>query len=336
MSRVRPKVRVEDWAAMLEKFTSRSKHVIVLAQDEARALNHSHIEPEHVLLGLLNEGIGVGAVALESLGITRSAVRSKVMEQAGEFRQTALDNPPFSAETKRALERSVDEAHSLGDGYVGTESILLALAAEPNGSAAQILVQLGADLDRVRSRVMELLSGAEAPSGPPDRDPPAAETGGSLFEKFTDRARRVVVMSQEEARGLNHTYIGTEHILLGLIREGGGVGVRALESLHVSPQAARRQVEAAVCLGSQKVPGHIPFTDRAKKVLDLAKVEASELGHGYIGTEHILLGLIREGEGVGAHVLIGLGADIDRVRQQVAGLLAGHRARPLPRTPLNN
>jgi ATP-dependent Clp protease ATP-binding subunit ClpA len=146
-----------------------------------------------------------------------------------------------------------------------------------------------------------------------------------MFERFTDRARRVVVLAQEEARMLNHDYIGTEHLLLGLIHEGQGVAARALESLGVSLEAVRQQVEEIIGQGQQEpLSGHIPFTPRAKKVLELSLREALQLGHNYIGTEHILLGLIHEGEGVAAQVLVKLGADFDRVRQQVVQLLHGH------------
>ena len=144
-----------------------------------------------------------------------------------------------------------------------------------------------------------------------------------MFERFTDRARRVVVLAQEEARMLNHNYIGTEHILLGLIHEGQGVAARALESLGISLEAVRQQVEEIIGLGQQAPAGHIPFTPRAKKVLELSLRESLQLGHNYIGTEHILLGLIREGEGVAAQVLVKLGADLNRVRQQVIQLLHG-------------
>ena len=143
-----------------------------------------------------------------------------------------------------------------------------------------------------------------------------------MFERFTDRARRVVVLAQEEARLLNHNYIGTEHILLGLIHEGEGVAAKALESLGISLEAVRAQVEEIIGQGQSAPTGHIPFTPRAKKVLELSLREALQLGHNYIGTEHILLGLIREGEGVAAQVLVGLGAGLDRVRQQVVQLLA--------------
>ena len=148
-----------------------------------------------------------------------------------------------------------------------------------------------------------------------------------MFERFTDRARRVVVLAQEEARMLNHNYIGTEHILLGLIHEGEGVAAKGLESLGISLEAVRAQVEEIIGQGQQAPSGHIPFTPRAKKVLELSLREALQLGHNYIGTEHILLGLIREGEGVAAQVLVKLGADLSRVRQQVIQLLSGYQGK---------
>ncbi|HJY71053.1 MAG TPA: ATP-dependent Clp protease ATP-binding subunit, partial [Streptosporangiaceae bacterium] len=148
-----------------------------------------------------------------------------------------------------------------------------------------------------------------------------------MFERFTDRARRVAVLAQEEARMLRHDHIGTEHILLGLIREGEGVAAKALESLGISLEAVRQHVGEITGSGQQAPSGHVPFTPRAKKVLELSMREALQLGHNYIGTEHILLGLIREGEGVAAQVLVKLGADPDRIRQQVIQLLAGSQGK---------
>jgi ATP-dependent Clp protease ATP-binding subunit ClpC len=147
-----------------------------------------------------------------------------------------------------------------------------------------------------------------------------------VFERFTDRARRVVVLAQEEARMLNHNYIGTEHILLGLVRERDGIAAMALGSLNIRLDAVRREVEEIIGQGQAAPTGHIPFTPRAKKVLELSLREALQLGHNYIGTEHILLGLIREGEGVAAQVLQKLGADLNRVRQTVIQLLSGYAA----------
>src|SRR5665647_570679 len=148
-----------------------------------------------------------------------------------------------------------------------------------------------------------------------------------MFERFTDRARRVVVLAQEEARMLNHNYIGTEHILLGLIHEGEGVAAKALEAMDISLNGVREQVQEIIGEGSHAPSGHIPFTPRAKKVLELSLREALQLGHNYIGTEHILLGLIREGEGVAAQVLGKLGADLGGVRQQVIQLLSGYEGK---------
>jgi hypothetical protein len=150
-----------------------------------------------------------------------------------------------------------------------------------------------------------------------------------MFERFTDQARRVVVLAQEEARMLNHNYIGTEHLLLGLIREGEGVAAGALESLGISLEAVRQQVEEIIGQGQQAPSGHIPFTPRAKKVLELSLREALQLGHDHIRTEHILLGLILEGEGVAAQVLVTLEADLNRVRQRVILLLGDQGEGPV-------
>jgi ATP-dependent Clp protease ATP-binding subunit ClpA len=149
-----------------------------------------------------------------------------------------------------------------------------------------------------------------------------------MFERFTDRARRVVVLAQEEARLLNHNYVGTEHLLLGLAHEGQGVAAIALERLGIRLEAVRSQVEEVIGQGQRAPTGHLPFTPRAKKVLELSLRESQQLGHDYIGTEHLLLGLVREGEGVAAQVLIRLGADLPRVRQQVVQLLSGYAGGP--------
>lgn len=145
-----------------------------------------------------------------------------------------------------------------------------------------------------------------------------------MFERMTDRARRIVVLSQEEARILNHDYIGTEHLLLGMVAEGDGIAAKALTSLGISLEGIRTQVEEIIGQGQQPPSGHIPFTPRAKKVLELSLREALQLGHNYVGTEHLLLGLIREGEGVAAQILVKLGAELTRVRLRVIETLHGH------------
>ena len=149
-----------------------------------------------------------------------------------------------------------------------------------------------------------------------------------MFERFTDRARRVVVLAQEEARLLNHNYIGTEHLLLGLIHEGEGLAAKALESLGVSLDQVRSQVDDMIGVGTATPQGHIPFTPRAKKVLELSLREALQLGHNYIGTEHILLGLLREGEGVATQVLLKIGLELPKIRQTVLQLMQGYQGQP--------
>ena len=152
-----------------------------------------------------------------------------------------------------------------------------------------------------------------------------------MFERFTDRSRRVVVLAQEEARMFNHEYVGTEHILLGLIREDGGVAAQALESLEITEEAARQQVEEIVGRGQAgPARGHLPFTPQGKKVLQLSLREAVALGHGYVGTEHILLGLVREDDGVATRALNGLGVDPNRIRQQVIQLVSARQVREEP------
>jgi ATP-dependent Clp protease ATP-binding subunit ClpC len=149
-----------------------------------------------------------------------------------------------------------------------------------------------------------------------------SKTGDTtMFERFTDRARRVVVLAQEEARLLGHSYIGTEHLLLGLLHENEGVAAKVLDSMAVTLEKARELVEEIIGKGGSSPFGHIPFTPRAKKVLELALREALPLGHNYIGTEHLLLGIVREGEGVAMQVLTSLGVTVGQVRDAVSAAL---------------
>src|SRR5205807_6010184 len=154
-----------------------------------------------------------------------------------------------------------------------------------------------------------------------------------VFERFTDRARRVLVLSQDEARALNHNFIGTEHLLLGVIREENGLAAKALTSLGISLDRVREKVKETIGPATVGYEGSPPFTPRAKKVLELSLREALQLGHNYIGTEHILLGLVREGEGVGAQVLAGCAGGLARVRQSVLELIPGHGEAPEPSAP---
>jgi ATP-dependent Clp protease ATP-binding subunit ClpC len=157
-----------------------------------------------------------------------------------------------------------------------------------------------------------------------------------MFERFTERARQVVVFAQAEARGLKHNYIGTEHLLLGLLREEEGLAARVLESLDITVEEVRAQVARIVGQGDELTTGQIPFTPRSKKILELSLREAIDLEHNYIGTEHILLGIVRENEGVASRILNEFGADAETIRNELIRLLSGpgRRRQPAPPPPL--
>jgi len=146
-----------------------------------------------------------------------------------------------------------------------------------------------------------------------------------MFERFTERARRIIMLAQEEAKRLNHSAVGTEHMLLGVVREGEGVASKVLELLNISPERVRAEIESAIGRGERAPHEEVTFTPRAKKVLELALRESVQLGHDFIGTEHLLLGLVREGEGPAAQVLAQRGIELDAIRQQVIRLLHGHQ-----------
>jgi len=152
-----------------------------------------------------------------------------------------------------------------------------------------------------------------------------------MFERFTERARQAVVLAQDEARTLGHNYIGTEHILLGLLREEEGLAARVLDSLDVALESVRAEVAKIVGQGDEVTAGQIPFTPRAKKVLELSLKEALSMSHKYIGTEHVLLGLVRENEGVASQILRDLGADAETIRDEVISTLSGGGGRRAPR-----
>jgi ATP-dependent Clp protease ATP-binding subunit ClpC len=156
-----------------------------------------------------------------------------------------------------------------------------------------------------------------------------------MFERFTDRARQVVVLAQDEARGLKHNYLGTEHVLLGLLREEEGLAARVLESLDITVEEVRAQVVRIVGEGDELTSGQMPLAPRAKKVLELALREALSLGHNYVSTEHILLGLVRENEGVAARILLDFDADAEKIRNEIIRKLsgAGRREQPTTRQP---
>ena len=323
--------------AMYEKFTDRARKVMKLAKDEAERFNYPYIGSEHILLGLIKEGSGVGANVLKNLDLDLRKIRLEVEKLVS---PTSVDDVaptelPHTPHAKKIIEHSMQEARSLNHNYVGTEHLLLGLLCVHEGLAARVLRNLGLKLEEVRKEVLNLLGhGIEATEQtvpcetehratiPPARDPKGTETGRSMFANFTDRARRVMQLSNQEAQRFNHEYIGTEHILLGLIKEGSGVAANVLKNLDVDLRRIRLEIEKLVQSGPDMVTmGRLPQTPRAKKIIEYSMEEARGLNHNYVGTEHILLGLLREQEGVGAQVLMNLGLKLEEVRAEVLNVL---------------
>ncbi len=322
-----------------DKFTERARTVLSLAQEEAQRFNHSYVGTEHLLLGLVREGDGVAAKVLSNLGVHLASVRAEVEHTVGRGDHIVLGDIGLTPRAKKVVELAVDEARRLNHNYIGTEHLLLGLVREGEGIAAGVLQNLGVNLENLRQATIQVLSrsGTPPPAGvhttplggqPPYPPPFPAPDQQDRFGRFTERARRTLSLAQEEAQRFNHHYIGTEHLLLGLVRQGEGVAVVVLRNLGVELNEVRSRVEFIIGRDDHIVLGDIGLTPRAKKVMELAVDEARQLGHHYIGTEHILLGLIREGEGIAGGVLEGLGVTLERVREETLRVLGEQGSTP--------
>jgi ATP-dependent Clp protease ATP-binding subunit ClpA len=298
-----------------DKFTVRARQVLQRAQVEAQRLGHAYIGTEHLLLGLLSVPDAIGDFVLYEAGIRLHVARTKVVDIVGLGKHGPLGEVGLTQHAKSAIELAFDESRLLGHDYIGSEHLLLGLLRVEEGVAVRILSDLGLSAEKGRERVLSVLQARQGPGGP------THSREGYTFDKFTERARTVLVLSQEEAQQLNHDYIGTEHILLGLVREGDGVAARVLNNLGIELHKVRSAVEFIIGRGDRMVMGEIGLTPRAKRVIELAVDEARRLNHHYIGTEHLLLGLVREGEGIAAGVLESLGVSLEKVRAQVIEVL---------------
>src|SRR5437867_2260055 len=278
-----------------DKFTERARKVLQLAQEEAQRFNHNYIGTEHILLGLVREGDGVAARVLNNLGIELHKVRSAVEFLIGRGDCMVMGEIGLTPRAKRVIELAVDEARRLNHHYIGTEHLLLGLVREGEGIAAGVLESLGVSLEKVRAQVIEVLKSSSSTTSRQSgikstmRSPTSAARP-PRFDSFTERARKVLQLAQEEAKRFNHNYISTEHILLGLVREEGGVAARVLNNLGIELHKVRSAVEFIIGRGDRMVMGEIGLTARAKRVIELAVDEAKRLNHHYIGTEHLLLG----------------------------------------------
>ncbi len=314
-----------------DKFTPRARKVITLAQEEATRFNHNYIGTEHLLLGLVREGEGIAARVLAELGVEVNRVRSAVEFIIGRGDRLIVGEIGLTPRAQKVIELAIDEARRLGQEDIGTEHLLLGMVREGEGIAAGVLESLGVNLEKVRVETIRVLSQlgpiaatAEETTGPTPaevRNPPGSAPV-SRFDKFTERSRKVLTLAQQEATRFNHNYIGTEHLLLGLVREGEGVAAKILANLGVELNRVRDAVELRIGRGDRMGVDEIGLTPRAKKVMELAVDEARRLGHHYIGTEHLLLGLVREGEGIAAQVLESLGVNLEKVRTQTVQVLS--------------
>lgn len=309
---------------MFDRFTDRARRAMGLAKAEANRLGHEYIGTEHLLFGVLAQPDCAAVKVLDALGIDRARIRSELErlvppEPAG----STEGNLPFTPRAKRVLELTVDESTRLGSRAIGTEHVLLGLIREEDGIAALVLREVGVGLDAVR----RLVDGrprttATDPGDVPSAVPTPARAPNPGFDRFTDRARKVVSLAKSEALRLNHDAIGTEHVLLGLVQEGSGVAANVLRFLNVDLERVREELEKIVHgIPVRGTQGNLPFTSHAKKVLELAVEEAGLLGHNYVGTEHLLLGLLREGEGLAARILLNLGVQVGNVRAEVLEFL---------------
>lgn len=329
------------------RFTERARRVLSLAQEEAQRLQHNYIGTEHLLLGLVRESDGVAAKVLANLGIELHKVRSAVDFIIGRRDKPTIGVPGLTPRAKKVIELAADEARRLNHHYIGTEHLLLGLAREGEGIAAGVLSSFGLDLMKLRAATIQIISHGqdisavqssdqplaqpaqpEAQSGASERSGASVSASRGRFDKFTERARRVLSLAQEESQRFQHNYIGTEHLLLGLVREGDGVAAIVLSNLGVKLDEVRKAVEFIIGRGDRIVLGEVGLTPRAKKVIELAVDEARRLNHHYIGTEHLLLGLVREGEGIAAGVLESLGVKLDAVRRETLKVLGQHNGKP--------
>ncbi len=326
-----------------DRFTEQAQQVMKLAGEEALRFNHNYIGTEHILLGLVRVGDSIAAQVLANLYVELHKVRSAVEFIIGRSGQLVVGDIGLTPRAKKVLELSLDEARRMGQQQVGPEHLLLGLVREGEGIAAGVLESMGASLEQVRAEALKRMNPkASFSSGPqnhvepgyqhtenPDADySPTLEqmsqgrqSLGGKFDKFNEYARRVLAYATEEAYRFNHNYIGTEHILLGLMRVSDSTAARALANLRVELDKVYHAVEFIIGRGQKLVVGDIGLTPRSKKSIELAIDEARKLNHHYIGTEHLLLGLMREGEGIAAGILFSLGISLERVRNEVMKLI---------------
>ncbi|MEO8953019.1 MAG: Clp protease N-terminal domain-containing protein [Ktedonobacteraceae bacterium] len=315
-----------------DKFTERARKVLQYAQEEAQRFQHNYIGTEHLLLGLLRVEDSVAAKVLANLGVEILKARGAVEFIIGRGDRIVLGEIGLTPRAKKVIELAVDEARHMNHRYIGTEHLLLGMVREGEGIAAGVLESLGVRLPKVRTETIRVLG--QKPDAPSEtllveqEDEVVGQKSHAFtapFDKFTADSRRALAFAQEEAQLLQHNYIGTEHLLLGLLRANQTMAAQILRRLGIDLHKARGAVEFIIGRGDRIVLGEIGLTPRAKKVIALAIDEASNLGHSTIGTEHILLGIVREGEGIAVGVIESMGVNREKVREKTLQQLQGHQ-----------
>jgi len=292
-----------------DKFTERARRVLSLAQEEAQRFQHNYIGTEHLLLGLVREGDGVAAKVLSNLGIELYRVRNAVEFIIGRGDRIVLGEIGLTPRAKKVIELAVDEARRLNHHYIGTEHLLLGLVREGSGIAAGVLESLGVNLEKVRTQTIQVLSQSGAAQ--------TMEAAATSTPSQTEAVKKVLSLAQEESHFYQHDYVGTEHLLLGLVREGDGVAAKVLSKLGAELEKVRSAVEFIVKRGEHTGAGERVLTRRAMEVMAQATLEARRLKHDYVGTEHVLLGLVRSDESIAEAVLLSMGVKMETVRAAV-------------------
>ena len=323
-----------------DKFTERARRALQFAQEEAQRFQHNYIGTEHLLLGLIREEEGVAAEVLESLGVELSQIRTAVEFIIGRGDRIVLGEIGLTPRAKKVIELAVDEARRMNHHYIGTEHILLGLVREGEGIAAGVLESLGVRLEKVRQRTVEVLHQKQVnvPSETPDDTEEVEPSDMANFDKLasfklegekltqlSEEGKTALQLAKHEAQRLQHNYIGTEHILLGLLRLKHSVAAQSLQHFGIQLQKVREAVQIIIGRGDRIVLGEIQFTPRTKKVIELAIDEAHALGHNTAGSGHLLLGLISEGEGIAVGVIESLGGNRKKIREETLKQLQGHQ-----------
>ncbi len=318
-------------------FTERVRTCLALSRDEAVELRHEYVGTEHLLLGIIHEGNNIAVTVLENLGVKPNDIRDMIegVVKRGIRKDPPGPHLPYTSRAKKVLELSMNEARSMNHSYVGVEHLLLGLLAEKKGIAAQILVDAGVTLDAARAETLNILGPeTNAQSRTIDTAPSARGQllGGGHSYSFTERVRKCLTLAREEAARLNYEYVGTEHLLLGIIVEGEGVAATVLQNLGVDLNELRDLIERSITPGkaSNPIPADLPYANHAKKALELAMAESRRAGHSYVGTEHLLLGLLREESGLGAMALTSVGVTLENARAETFRVLGAE----MPAGPL--